>query len=81
MSAAVAIQPNLLYGYALEAGIKELTTVSLLLILLALFAERLPGDGWRQTVMPPAVASRPLPYPPATSPAPAPPTQMAIPPP
>jgi hypothetical protein len=54
--AAVAIQPNVLYGYALEAGIKELTTATLLMIVAALFAERLPGDGPRRAVLPIAVA-------------------------
>ncbi|HTA35859.1 MAG TPA: hypothetical protein VK761_04000, partial [Solirubrobacteraceae bacterium] len=56
VGAAVAIQPNVLYGYALEAGIKELTTASLLLIVAALFADRLPGDGARRAVLPMAVA-------------------------
>jgi hypothetical protein len=56
VGAAVAIQPNVLYGYALEAGIKELTTASLLMIVAALFAERLPGDGARRAVLPMAVA-------------------------
>ena len=56
VGAAVAIQPNVLYGYALEAGIKELTTASLLMIVAALFAERLPGEGPRRAVVPMAVA-------------------------
>ncbi len=56
LGAAVAIQPNVLYGYALEAGIKELTTASLLLIVAALFGERLPGDGARRGAVPMAVA-------------------------
>jgi hypothetical protein len=56
VGAAVAIQPNILYGYALEAGIKELTTASLLLVVVALLAERLPGDGLRRSVLPLAVA-------------------------
>jgi hypothetical protein len=56
IGAAVAIQPNVLYGYALEAGIKELTTATLLMIVAALFAERLPGDGPRRAVLPMAVA-------------------------
>jgi hypothetical protein len=56
VGASVAIQPNVLYGYALEAGIKELTTASLLMIVAALFAERLPGDGARRAVLPAAVA-------------------------
>ncbi len=56
LGAAVAIQPNVLYGYALEAGIKELTTASLLMIVAALFAERMPGEGSRRAVLPMAVA-------------------------
>jgi len=56
LGAAVAIQPNVLYGYALEAGIKELTTASLLMIVAALFAERLPGEGPRRAVVPMSVA-------------------------
>jgi hypothetical protein len=56
VGAAVAIQPNILYGYALEAGIKELTTASLLLVVVALLAERLPGNGLRRGVVPLAVA-------------------------
>jgi hypothetical protein len=55
--ATVAIQPNLLYGYALEAGIKELTTATLLLLLVALLLERLPGEGWRRSAVPHAVAT------------------------
>jgi hypothetical protein len=55
--AAVAIQPNVLYGYALEAGIKELTTASLLLLLVALLLERLPGEGSRRSLVPHAVAT------------------------
>jgi hypothetical protein len=54
---AVAIQPNVLYGYALEAGIKELTTAGLLLVVVAVLAERPPGDGRRLGVVPLAVSS------------------------
>lgn len=54
---ALAIQPNILYGYTLEAGIKELTTATLLLVLVAAFAERLPGDGPRRGAIPAAVAA------------------------
>ena len=57
VGAAVAIQPNLLYGYALEGGIKELTTVTLLMVVIALLVERLPGEGKRRSVLPLAVAS------------------------
>ena len=56
VGATVAIQPNILYGYTLEAGIKELTTAALLLVVVALFADRLPGDGPRRGVLPAAVA-------------------------
>lgn len=56
VGAGVAIQPNVLYGYALEAGIKELTTAALLMLVVALFADRLPGEGPRRGVLPVAVA-------------------------
>lgn len=57
LGAVIAIQPNLLYGYALVGGIKELTTASLLLLIAALFGERLPGtSGPRLAVLPQAVA-------------------------
>ena len=41
IGAAVAIQPNILYDYALVSGIKELTTASLILLVAAILAERL----------------------------------------
>jgi hypothetical protein len=56
IAAAVAIQPTVLYGYALEGGIKELTTASLLVTVVAVLAERLPGRGPRASVLPAAVA-------------------------
>jgi hypothetical protein len=56
IAAAVAIQPTVLYGYALEGGIKELTTATLLLTVVAVLAERLPGKGPRLSVLPAAVA-------------------------
>jgi hypothetical protein len=57
LGAFVAIQPNLLYAYALAGGIKELTTASLLMIAAAVLAERLPGeDGPRLSMLPAAVA-------------------------
>jgi hypothetical protein len=56
LGAAVAIQPNILYGYALEAGIKELTTAALLLIVVAVLADGLPGTGRRLGAIPLAVA-------------------------
>ncbi len=57
LGAAVAIQPNILYGYALEAGIKELTTAVLLLIVVAVLADGLPGERGRRGAVPLAVAS------------------------
>jgi hypothetical protein len=57
VGAAVAIQPNVLYGYALEAGIKELTTAALLMVVAAALAEGLPGDGRRRGSVPLAVAT------------------------
>jgi hypothetical protein len=56
LGAAVTIQPNVLYAYALEGGIKELTTASLLMVVAAVLAERLPGEeGPRLSVVPAAV--------------------------
>jgi hypothetical protein len=49
VGAAVGIQPNILYGYALEAGIKELTTAALLLVVVAVLAYELPGAGRRRS--------------------------------
>jgi hypothetical protein len=57
VGAAVAMQPNILYGYALEAGIKELTTAALLLVVVAVLADGLPGDGARRRVVALAVAA------------------------
>jgi hypothetical protein len=57
IGATVAIQPNVLYGYALEAGIKELTTAALLLVVAAVLADRLPGEGRRLGAVPLAVAT------------------------
>ncbi|MGA2320220.1 MAG: hypothetical protein ABSG95_05700 [Solirubrobacteraceae bacterium] len=57
LGAAVAIQPNVLYAYTLEAGIKELTTAALLLIVVAVLAEGLPGAGRRLGAVPLAVAA------------------------
>jgi hypothetical protein len=56
IGAAVAIQPNVLYAYALEGGIKELTTASLLMVVAAVFVERLPGEGPYRSVLPAAIA-------------------------
>jgi hypothetical protein len=39
IGAAIAIQPNILYDYALEGGIKELTTASLILLVAAILVE------------------------------------------
>jgi len=44
IGAAVAIQPNVLYAYALEGGIKELTTTTLLLLCAAVLVEWLAGE-------------------------------------
>ncbi len=51
VGAAVAIQPTVLYAYALEGGIKELTTASLLMTVAAVLAERLPGTGSRRSMV------------------------------
>jgi len=56
VGAVIAIQPNVLYSYALEGGIKELTTASLLMVVTAVLAERLPGEAPRQSVVPAAVS-------------------------
>jgi hypothetical protein len=39
IGAAVAIQPNILYDYALEGGIKEITTAPLVLLIAAVLGE------------------------------------------
>jgi hypothetical protein len=39
VGAAVAMQPNILYDYALEGGIKELTTAALILVSAAVLVE------------------------------------------
>ena len=57
LGAAIAIQPNILYGYTLEAGIKELTTTSLLLVVVAVLTNGLPGSGRRLGTIPLAVAA------------------------
>ncbi len=56
LGAAVAILPTPLYAYALEGGIKELTTASLLMTVAAVLARRLPGEGSRLSMLPAAVA-------------------------
>jgi hypothetical protein len=56
LGAAVAILPNPLYAYALEGGIKELTTASLLMTVAAVLAQRLPGEGRRLSILPAAVS-------------------------
>lgn len=55
-AAAVAIQPNILYGYTLEAGIKEITTAATLMIVIAVAADGLPGTGARRRAVSLAVA-------------------------
>jgi len=59
VGAAIAIQPNILYDYALGGGIKELTTASLILLVAALLAERLPGPRSLRSSLPlaPAIAA------------------------
>jgi hypothetical protein len=57
IGAFVAIQPNILYGYALEAGIKELTTAALLIVVAAVLADGLPGERLRRGAIPLAVAT------------------------
>ncbi len=57
IGAIVAIQPNILYGYALEAGIKELTTAALLMVFVAVLADGLPGERLRRGAIPLAVAT------------------------
>lgn len=57
VAAFVAIQPNILYGYALEAGIKELTTAALLMVVVAVLADGLPGERSRRAAVPLAVAT------------------------
>ncbi|MHB1810122.1 MAG: hypothetical protein ACYCU0_12645, partial [Solirubrobacteraceae bacterium] len=56
LGALVAIEPNVLYGYALSGGIKELTTASLLMLVIALQLRRLPGEGARRAVLGSSVA-------------------------
>jgi hypothetical protein len=56
VGAVVAVQPNVLYGYAQEGGIKELTTAALLLVVIAVLADALPGQGRRLRAVPLAVA-------------------------
>jgi hypothetical protein len=56
VGAVVAIEPNVLYGYAQEGGIKELTTAALLLVVIAVLAEALPGEGRRLRAIPLSVA-------------------------
>ncbi len=59
IGAAVAIQPNVLYAYALVGGIKELTAASLILLVAALLVERLPGrESMRSSLaLAPAIAA------------------------
>lgn len=57
VGATIAIEPNILYGYTLEAGIKELTTIVLLMVLVATLAERLERPGRPIEMVAPAVAA------------------------
>jgi len=52
----VAILPNVLYGYSLTGGIKELTTASLLMTVVAALGEGLPGEAGPRAMLGPAVA-------------------------
>jgi len=52
----VGVQPNVMYAYALEGGIKELTTAAMLLVCGAVLAECAPGKGSLRAVVPAAVA-------------------------
>jgi hypothetical protein len=56
LGGAVASLPTPLYAYALEGGIKELTTASLLMVVAAVLAQRLPGEGRPRSMLPAAVA-------------------------
>jgi hypothetical protein len=56
IAAAVAIQPNILYGYTLEAGIKEISATVTLMIVIAVAADGLPGTGARRRAIGLAVA-------------------------
>jgi hypothetical protein len=53
---ALALQPNILYGYTLEGGIKELTTAALVVTTIALLNAHVPGEGPHRRVLPAAVA-------------------------
>ncbi|HEX3517711.1 MAG TPA: hypothetical protein VHT29_01605 [Solirubrobacteraceae bacterium] len=55
VGAAVSIQPNVMYAYALEGGIKELTAATLIVVSAAVFAEGLPGPRPHRSVLPAAV--------------------------
>jgi hypothetical protein len=56
VSAAVAIQPNVLYAYGLVGGFKELTAAYLLVLVAALLAEVTPSLGRTRAGVPLAVA-------------------------
>jgi len=56
VASAIAIQPTILYAYALEGGIKEITTAALLMTVAAVIAERLPGRGSRRELIPLAIS-------------------------
>lgn len=55
--AAAAIQPNILYAYTLEAGIKELGTTVMLMTLLATVVEQPPWAGSRRAMIAAAIAA------------------------
>jgi hypothetical protein len=56
IGAGVAMQPNILYAYALEAGIKEFVTAALLMVIIATMADQLGGPRARRGMIAPAVA-------------------------
>jgi hypothetical protein len=60
IGAAVAIQPNILYAYTLEGGIKEITTATLLLLCAAILSEwlaRAPRSARSLLPLAPALAA------------------------
>jgi hypothetical protein len=56
VAAGVAAQPSILYGYALAAGIKELTTASLLMTTVAILVAIAPGRARARALVPAAIA-------------------------
>lgn len=56
LAAGVAAQPTILYSYALASGIKELSAVAGLTLLVAVLVAHPPGRGGLRQVLPAAVA-------------------------